>query len=442
MKFIPKTFYIRTVFLVVALIITSFIASYFIFLYFYTKPMAESVSDYVSEHINSVHHALQNMDEIQQKNYLKQLQNDKHIFLAKENTVPGREPELFYEPPFKAAMLTRLNKTALDVRFEMDGVMDFANPRIIWVKVLVKDKPIWLGSHLGFWNEPFPEYHITLLSFILLLTGVGAYLIARRVKQPLNQLVNAAEQLGKGVAPEPIQVKGPIELQTMGNAFNQMAEDIQKLSDDRNLMLAGISHDLRTPLARVRLALDMIDEQITEDLYSGMVQDIEDIDKIVGQFLTFVRDGVDEPYSYENINDTIEYVVSRYIKDGKDIKFVEGDIPKCMFKPIAIQRLLMNLIDNAWHYGKKDVEVHTTVVDNKVKISVLDRGPGIDTEHIERLKQPFTRMDESRGGTKGAGLGLAIVVKIAEWHGGEVDIKQREGGGLIVDILLPINFQA
>ena len=444
MRFIPKTFYFRTVVLVVLLILTSFVASYFIFLHYYTKPMAESTADYVAEHVNGIHHALRVMGKSEQKRFLANLQADKQIYLAENSEVPGREPKLFYEFPFKQAMLSRLNKPVQDVRFELTGIMDFDNPRIIWVNVQLPDENIWLGSHLGFFNEPFPEYHITLFLFIILLTAAGAYLIARRVNTPLTQLVSAAHQLGKGKSPEPLMIKGPVELETMGQAFNKMASDIQKLADDRNLMLAGISHDLRTPLARVRLALDMVDEKIDKDLYTGMVQDIEDIDKIVGQFLTYVRDGVDEPFEYANLNETIEHVVSRYQKDDKNINFAAGNLPKSMFKPIAMQRLFMNLIDNAWHYGtegsREEIEIHSNVADNKITISVLDRGPGITVENIEHLKQPFTRLNDSRSDTRGAGLGLAIVVRIVEWHGGELDIKPRVGGGLQVTVSLPVGF--
>jgi two-component system osmolarity sensor histidine kinase EnvZ len=218
-----------------------------------------------------------------------------------------------------------------------------------------------------------------------------------------------------------------------------MAKEIHQLAEDRNLMLAGISHDLRTPLARVRLALDMIEDKVGKDRYQGMVQDIEDIDKIVGQFLTFVRDGVDEPFTYGDVNELVEHVCTAYRHDGKQIKLVLGKLPKVMIKTIAIQRLLMNLIDNAWHYGKQDIEVNTENHGDSILIAVKDRGDGIPEDEIEKLKQPFTRLDTSRSDTKGAGLGLAIVDRIVEWHHGRFDMRRRDGGGWVVEVSLPVS---
>jgi len=172
------------------------------------------------------------------------------------------------------------------------------------------------------------------------------------------------------------------------------------------------------------------------------LKDIEDIDKIVGQFLTFVRDGIDEPFSYEDINKLVEHTTSGFKLENKHVELELGQIEKSMLKPIAMHRLLMNLINNAWLYGKQDVQVSTSMNGHNLFIDVKDRGNGIAEEEIERLKQPFTRLDTSRSNTKGAGLGLAIVDRIVQWHHGKLDLISRNGGGLLVRVTIPVTLEA
>lgn len=439
MKLLPNTLFSRVMLLMVAMILISFVAGYSIYLYFIIRPSASSTADIFALHINSVHKALETMDEAKQDSYLDELARSGFLHVQRDaDKVPGRTADIFYERIFIEYYKNLLFDKHAEIRFDYDDLLYSENPRIIWVKVTINDKPIWLGSPMGTFKAPTLQNMLALLTLILLLTFIGAFMITRIVKRPLNKLVNAASQLGAGKIPDPLPETGATEFKTVSSAFNKMAKDIHQLAEDRNLMLAGISHDLRTPLARVRLALDMVEDKIGTDRYRGMVQDIEDIDKIVGQFLTFVRDGVDEPFAYGDINELVEHVCAGYRHDGKKIKLSLGKLPKIMIKTIAIQRLLMNLIDNACHYGKHDVEVTTEKQDGLILIAVKDRGDGVPESEVENLKQPFTRLQSSRTDTKGAGLGLAIVDRIVQWHHGHFDLKRRDGGGLVVEVCLPL----
>ena len=442
MIFIPNSLFSRAMLVMVSMIILSFIAGFIIFVIYFTRPMASSSADLFALQINSVYQALQDLKPEQRQPYLEKLRAEGMLHVIhNENALPGRVAERFYEHTFMEYYPQRLFDKEAVIRFEFDDVFYAETDRIVWVKVHIGDKKIWLGSPMSKFKQPFPDNLIAQIFVVLILTLLGAYLIARVVKRPLTQLVNAADELGKGNSPEPISETGTVEFRTMSRAFNKMSEDIRALDDDRNMMLAGISHDLRTPLARVRLALDMVDSNIDKKLYAGMVQDIEDMDKIIGQFLTFVRDGIDEAFAYEDINQVIEHVAKGFQLEGKPIKLNLAGIENSMFKPIAMQRLFMNLINNAWDYGRQDVEVETFMTEGSICIEVKDCGDGIPKSEIERLKQPFTRMDASRTDTKGAGLGLAIVDRIVKWHHGEMKMRIRNGGGMIVSIHLPVALQ-
>lgn len=443
MRLFPNTLFARAMIVIICMIVLSIVVGAYIYIQFVTRPSVFSTAQLFSQHINSVHYALSTMEPHKRDSYMDELVNKGFLQVIRDETAqPGREAEKGYEHIFLEYYPRMLFDKEAEIRFDYDNLLYSENPRLVWVKVNLGDKKIWLGTPMSEFRVDWGNNLLAVLAVILILTLIGAFFISKVVKKPLKQLTHAATLLGQGKVPEPVDEHGTNEFITMGKAFNKMSEDIQKLADDRNLMLAGISHDLRTPLARVRLALDMIDNKIDKPLYDGMVQDIEDIDKIVGQFLTFVRDGVDEPFSYEDVNKIVEHTASGFNLEGKHIELKLGPVEKSMLKPIALHRLLMNLINNAWLYGKQDVEVTTSMNGHNLFIEVKDRGDGIATEDIERLKQPFTRLDTSRSDTKGAGLGLAIVDRIVQWHHGKLDLFSRNGGGLHVRVTIPAMLQA
>jgi two-component system, OmpR family, osmolarity sensor histidine kinase EnvZ len=171
-----------------------------------------------------------------------------------------------------------------------------------------------------------------------------------------------------------------------------------------------------------------------------MIQDIEDIDSIINQFLDFARQGANEPsHANEDLNQIVAGVVERYVRLGTPVRLVPGTIPPMTLKPIATQRMVTNLVDNATHHGGSDVEVRTGTEGSFAVLRVLDRGPGIPPAEVPRVMQPFTRLEASRADGRGSGLGLAIVERAAQLHGGRVELRAREGGGLEAKVELPLN---
>ena len=266
---------------------------------------------------------------------------------------------------------------------------------------------------------------------------IGAFLVVARINRPLRELTRAAEILGRGATPTRVAEDGPAEIRTLARAFNQMAADIQRQDEERALLLAGVSHDLRTPLSRIRLALEMLDDHGNADLKAGVAQDIGDIDTAIGQFLDFARPVDAEQISGQSdLNTLARTVIERYTRNGRDIVIHAGNTAPQALRTQAFQRLLANLIDNALHHGSGTVEVATAREGSSNIIEVLDRGPGIPSADATRMLQPFTRLNSARS-TSGTGLGLAIVDRIARLHGGQVQLLPREGGGLRARVELP-----
>jgi two-component system osmolarity sensor histidine kinase EnvZ len=218
-----------------------------------------------------------------------------------------------------------------------------------------------------------------------------------------------------------------------------MTADLKRIDADRAVLLAGISHDLRTPLSRLRLGIEMLSDAHHDGLKPGMIHDIEDMDAIIGQFLDFAREGRNEVSSaVEDLNHIVSSVCERFSRTGQVIKTNLGELPFMALKPIAMQRMVTNLMDNALRYGKGEVEVTTQYIDGRAILRVLDRGPGIPDEELSRVMQPFRRLETSRSGAEGSGLGLAIVERTAHIHGGSVKLSRRAGGGLEACVELPI----
>jgi len=273
-------------------------------------------------------------------------------------------------------------------------------------------------------------------AFVLVAALAGAWLIVFRLRRPLRALVGAAADVGRGRVPAPLEESGPQEIQTVSRAFNQMTRDLARLEDDRALILAGVSHDLRTPLARLRLGLEMADADAP--LKGGMAADIDEMDRIIGQFLDFARAAGGEPAAPTDLAALARDIAARYCDAGHALTEEIVAVPEVTVRPMAIRRLVTNLVDNAIRHADGDIRLRVAPASRAAVIEVLDRGPGIPADEVERLKQPFTRLETARSGKGGSGLGLAIVDRIARMHGGSFDLLPREGGGLVARVTFPL----
>ena len=311
----------------------------------------------------------------------------------------------------------------------------------LYVRVRAGDEGYWIGFPLPP-RPPDDEIPWRAVAWALIVIAgllLAAFAFARYLARPLRELETAVHRVGRGETPAQLPETGPSEIASVNRGFNAMIGNLRQIERDRAVLLAGVSHDLRTPLARLRLGIEMSARD--EAARAGMVADIEEMDRIIGQFLDFARDDSALAPEARDLNGVVAACVDRYRKTGRAVEFHHGDVPPLPLRDTAISRLTSNLIDNALAYGAPPVEVSTSRNGDRVVLDVADRGMGIPESQVERLKQPFTRASASRArtdGAAGAGLGLAIVDRIARLHGGTFDLLPRDGGGTIARVTLPM----
>jgi two-component system, OmpR family, osmolarity sensor histidine kinase EnvZ len=312
---------------------------------------------------------------------------------------------------------------------------------LLFVRVVAGGTGYWIGFPLPRHPSEDEPIHAIVLSLALAAVLLGsAFLFARYIARPLRDLNAAVERVGRGEMPPPLPESGPSEIATLNRGFNVMTQNLRQLEQDRALLLAGVSHDLRTPLARLRLGIEMDGRE--PSAREGMVDDIEEMDRIIGQFLDFARGDHEVPPEPVDPNMIVQACVERYHRAGDSLQFRPGSVPMVRLRTTAFSRLVANLIDNALSYGAPPVEVTTSQSGGDFVLEVADRGPGIAPGDVDRVKQPFSRGSAARSdasGIAGAGLGLAIVERIARMHGGRLDLLPREGGGNIARVAIPVS---
>ncbi|MGH8635518.1 MAG: ATP-binding protein [Burkholderiales bacterium] len=318
------------------------------------------------------------------------------------------------------------------LKLEQEGVSSFL------VSFRIDDEQYWLALPRGRIERPIRWEWIGWSALAAWLALLGAWYIVSRINQPLRALTAAAAALAGGERPQPMAEAGATELRTLAGAFNRMTAALQQAEAERTLLLAGVSHDLRTPLSRLRLAVEMSADH-DRAMKAGMVQDIEDMDAIIDQFLDFARGQAGESVEPAgDLNALVHAIVTRYQRRQQSVSARLSELPPLPLRPAAMQRLLVNLVENALRYSGTAVEVETRLDDGAVVVVVGDRGPGIPPSEAQRMLQPFTRMEASRSGATGSGLGLAIVQRIAALHRGRVELLPRPGGGLEARVTLPL----
>lgn len=432
MKWWAGSFFWRTLAVLVIALVASQGASYWLFRQQVQHPrQALGIGQLVS-HLKTIHAALLSLPPGAEREFIGRLAEREGI-----RVFPARGDE----PGRPAADMPgmRMLRDRVKVLFgeDADILVRPGAPGILWVRITAGAQSYWVA---------FPRNRVerdntdALLAWMLAGVAIAILataLIAWRLNRPLANLAKAAEDLGKGGDPPPIPETGPSEIRAVAQAFNRMKESLKKEERERTTFLAGVSHDLRTPLARLRLDVEMLEGRVDAATQKGMVDDIGDMNAIIDQFIDYARSEATEAYAAVDLSSLVRDCAGRAARSGAPVKCELADTPVLMLRPLAAQRLVDNLIQNAIKHGGGEILVRTSVAPREIRLAVLDRGPGIPAGDIARLKEPFTRRDEARSGRSGAGLGLAIVARIAKAHGASFDLAPRAGGGLEATVAFP-----
>ena len=434
MRLWPRSLFSRLTLLLIALMAIAIVVTILLFRQDRAALIARQFGDTVIVQLQSLRAALATVDPADRRDTVRRIGREYGVRIVPEEDRPlvgGTPPG-----PLMAELEYRL-RTALG-----DGTTVRMQPRLqlLWVRIAAGGSGYWVGFPLPARPEAadIPSRAAIWSATIGACLLLAAFLFARYLARPLRELNGAVLALGRGEMPDPLPESGPSEIANLNRGFNRMLSSLRQLEQDRALLLAGVSHDLRTPLARLRLGLEI---SVKDDVAKrGMSDDIEEMDRIIGQFLDFARNEQDVTAVPQDPNEIVAATVERYRRAGKDVRFAAGTVDPIPLRGTAFSRLVSNLIDNALAYGAPPVEVATRAEGGRCVLDVTDHGPGIPAALVERLKQPFTRASASRAhtaGVAGAGLGLAIVERIARLHGGSFSIMPREGGGTIAHVELP-----
>lgn len=345
-------------------------------------------------------------------------------------------PPLRAEPDLalRAQLLAKLRKNPESVQVIARNDRPGGNAKLIMV-LLQGGGAVKISTAVGLEIRVGLLEEFATLVFLVFATAGLWFWVTRTINQPLDRFARAAERVGVDVHSQPLAVHGPLQLQRAIRAFNEMQVRLQRLLTDRTLMLGAISHDLGTPLTRLRLRVetDRADDKVK------MLADIEAMQIMLTSALSFVR-GVDDAEPREVVDlDSLLQTVCDLVSDlGGDVTYGAPKRSNYYCKPQAMLRALTNVVTNAAKYGERATVTLQHIADTGFVIEVQDDGPGIPDSEKAKVFEPFYRTDEARESDRqGMGLGLSIARSIILAHGGTIELRDREPRGLNVHIFLP-----
>ncbi len=431
MKVLPRSAFGQTVLLIGFLLFVNQVVSYISFALYVIEPNQQQINQLLAKQVRVVFIDIKDARISPKMAEAFHRETGIGVYRESQALKLGLGSAGYY--PYRSDQMSALLGGSAEVRISQgDEYLFWIRPPQapnLWVKI-----PL-----LGLEEANFSPL-IFFLGIIGVLSVAGGWLFVRQLNRPLKSLQHAAEDVGRGDFPEPLIEHGTSEIMAVTQAFNHMSKGIKQLEDDRNLLMAGISHDLRTPLTRIRLASEMMSEQ-DDFLKEGIENDIDDMNNIIDQFIDYIRHDSKDKAVLGDLNVLIEEVVSVEIPANRSVNLITHECPKIPLRHVAVKRALANLIQNALRYTEGDIEIFSGVDKRKgfAYFMVCDQGEGIPEADIERLFLPFTQGDKARG-TEGSGLGLAIIKRIVDTHGGRVELSNKPEGGLQAKVSLPLKF--
>ena len=337
-----------------------------------------------------------------------------------------RAPNFPFRTQIEAALSRRMGEPV-----ELHGA---TGTTAAWLRLPVGGHQLRAGFFPDRYAVKLPLAAVALITVGALLTLLTALFLVRRITVPLAQAAIAAGQVGAGEVPEPLPETGPAELAELARRFNRMAREVKALLDNRTTLLAGISHDLRTPMTRLQLNLELLRDTPSPQRIDKAVADLADMNRLISGYLELARTTQAEPPVRFDVNALLKQMATE-----SNLAWPETRVHIIEAGPLTVRQIVSNLIQNAQRYGgSAPPEIEMDYDAQRTRISVYDRGPGIPDDQMEQVFRPFYRLENSRSqATGGTGLGLAIVRQLAESNGWKVHLSNRREGGLAAVLEIP-----
>lgn len=435
----PLTLFWRTLLLLVSLLAVALLAWWQSIRVFEREPRAQAVSNQITSAVTLTRSALLYADPQLRGELLADLAENEGIRIAPKESTDEINP--LPQVPLVERIQARVRASlgeSTQLASSVNGVPG------VWVSFSIADDAYWVVIDRNLIARDLSARWWGWVAAALLVSVLAAVAITRALIHPLRQLIESARALGAGRVPEPLPMAGPVEIRTVNQSFNTMVTDLAQIERDRAVLLAGISHDLRTPLTRLRLELEM--SALPPDTQRAMVSDIDEMDAIVRQFLDYARSNPQSPRESIDLAALVSAAITRNRLDTlSDVTLALNLAPDLRIEghPTELARVMDNLLTNALRYGRNEngqlvLEVRCARESNEVLITVADQGPGLSAQSMERVLRPFERGESARTGSSGAGLGLAIVERIARQHGGRFELSANPPQGLRSTLRLPV----
>jgi two-component system osmolarity sensor histidine kinase EnvZ len=429
MKLGLSTLFGRNLWLIVALIVGGQLVNALAYRELVAKPRLRQSAEAAARSLQAVAEGLRLLPDDQRAGFAARF-NARAGSGATE--APARRPSRM-ERAFQAELAAQLGVPAdqLQWRREADG---------LWA-VRLPDVAFWLAVPAAQPAHPFARTWLVASAASGVLALLGAWLIQRRINRPLERLVQATQALAAGQRRFVLPTDGPAETAALARSFNDMAEALARDEEERLLMLAGLSHDLRTPLAKIRLASELLrgsGGSGDAELLDTLDRSLHALDGLLTQFLDYARAAHPAEQELPAADLDLRQFLAETLALAPGVPpptLAAGPAVQRRARPQALRRLVLNLIANAQNHGAPPIELACGEDAGVAWIEVRDRGPGIAPGRVDALKRPFQRGDEARGGAPGSGLGLAIVERIAKAEGARLQLLPREGGGLAARVV-------
>jgi two-component system, OmpR family, osmolarity sensor histidine kinase EnvZ len=416
----------RNIALLILIVVAGQLLSILLLWFLAVRPQAERVGGIMARNVAAISMTMDSLGPLQREALIRRINRDGAIRILPGTSPPpeDRGTPTLVEAVFSKAFIREMrDRDAILWRGGRNGQM--------WVQAKLGGQPYWISNERPKGWNPNGTIISSFLTAITLALIAGV-LLQRHIAKPLQAIADAADAVTPDGIAHPLDTNGPSEIAAVARSFNLMGERLAAQEAERTFMLAGISHDLRTPLAKIRLAL-ALERTISPDTDELLTRQLDRMDTMLGQFLDFARGAEGEPFIEVSLRAVAEAAAQGL---EAEIPILNGEDLQVRGRPIALQRAITNLLRNAFLYGAAPV---TLVIERRLgrmAIAVRDAGEGVPPETLGSMIRPFVRGDSSRTGATGTGLGLAIARHIAEDHGGSLTLRNLPDGGFEAVLIL------